>query len=71
MVDIKFSDGNNYCEGWAYDYAVSNMFVYVIAFIIVAMNILVKGILRYITYFEKPKTVGIRSFSVMIKIFLV
>lgn len=47
------------------------MFVYVIAFIIVAMNIIVKGILRFITYFEKPKTVGIRSFSVMIKIFVV
>ncbi|CDW82979.1 UNKNOWN [Stylonychia lemnae] len=51
--------------------SVGNMFVYVIAFIIVACNILVKGILRYITYFEKPKTVGIRSFSVMIKIFLI
>eukprot|EP00347_Sterkiella_histriomuscorum_P015813 403355588 len=71
VVDIKFADGKYYCKDWAFDYAISNMFVYVIAFIIVACNIIVKGILKYITYFEKPKTVGIRSFSVMIKIFLV
>ena len=47
------------------------MFVYVIAFIIVACNIIVKFILRFITFFEKPKTVGMRSFSIMIKIFCI
>jgi hypothetical protein len=71
VINIKFSDGDYYCKQWATDYALSNMYVYMIALVIAFMNLALKVILRYITYFEKPRTTSIRSLSIMLKTFIV
>lgn len=50
--DIRFDDGEAYCNEWFTSYTLANSYVFIVAGGIAMINVVMKAILRQISAFE-------------------
>ena len=69
--DIRFSDGNTYCDDWLTDYSVNTLIIWSMVMVISMVNVMLKTAMRMISVYERRHDKTDLVISNTIKMFIV